>query len=129
MSKTPKNKLSPQRRWQRKMIRQGRCSRCGKVRGERATLCDRCAEVSNASRRRSRGFRSKPWTPGIQGKIPKDPKARAAYRRCMAKASKLYKGGMTIEETARALGIGCGAVITMLRRSKTKRRRRGARKK
>lgn len=61
-------KLSRQRIWQKKMLANGCCVRCGAKRNLYAQRCDSCQAKETARAREKAG--SKPWKAGGRGRKP-----------------------------------------------------------
>lgn len=60
---------SRQRAWQKKMVAEGRCDQCGKLRKHYPQRCDDCQKIAIVLKRAKRG--SKPWELGKPGRPPK----------------------------------------------------------
>ncbi len=59
---------SRQRAWQKKMVAQGRCMKCGKPQGRHSGLCALHYRKHLIQMRRMTG--SEPWIPGRKGRTP-----------------------------------------------------------
>lgn len=77
---------SRQRVWQKKMVSQSRCAKCGKPQGRHRGFCDlhyrnhliRMRGIARQWMRENRGY--KPWIPGHTGRPPLDRNSQTLAR-------------------------------------------------